>query len=82
MVSKLIADNQIKSTPEQVRAFAAEMASAYENPKEVTEWYLKDQNRYAELSAAVIENNLVDFVLGASKTAEEPIAFSKLMERA
>ena len=82
MVSKLIGDNQIKSTPEQVRAFAAEMASAYENPAEVTEWYLKDQNRYAELSAAVIENNLVDFVLGAAKTAEEPIGFSKLMERA
>lgn len=82
IVSKLIADNKIQSTPEQVKAFAAEMASAYEKPEEVTAWYLKDENRYAELSAAVIENNLVDFVLGKSKTADEAIDFNTLMGRA
>ena len=81
LVSKLIADNQIKAEPEQVRAFAAEMASAYEKPEEVTEWYLKDSSRYGELSAAVIENNLIDFVLGKSKTEEEAVEFNKLMGR-
>ena len=81
LVSKLIADNKIKAEPEQVKAFAAEMASAYEKPEEVTEWYLKDQNRYAELSAAVIENNLVDFVLGKGKTSDEAIDFDVLMGR-
>lgn len=81
LVSKLIADNKIKAEPEQVKTFAAEMASAYEKPEEVTEWYLKDQNRYAELSAAVIENNLVDFVLGKGKTSDEAIDFDVLMGR-
>lgn len=79
MVEKIISDNQINATEEDVRAIVTEMAAAYEKPEEMVEYMMKDKKQLSGLYGVAIERKVVDFVLGKAKTTEEAVAFDQLM---
>jgi trigger factor len=42
-------------------------------------WYLGDRQRMAEVEAVVIENNVVEFVLGRATVIDKVLPFDELM---
>lgn len=78
----LINENKLSGSDEEIRAYAAELAGAYEQPAEVVDWYMNNQAMRAQLSQAVSENKLVDFVLEKAGAADEAVEFDRLMGRA
>ena len=79
IVSDLVKVNSLQAKPEQVRAHIEEVAQSYENPVEVMQWYFADRSRLADVEAAVLEDNVVDWVLGQSKVAAKALTFDELM---
>ena len=79
ILSKLVGDNELAATPEQVKAQIDDFAQSYEDPREVLKYYYSDRRRLAEVEALVLEENVVTYVLGLSKTSAKEVAFDELM---
>src|SRR5450830_767575 len=79
ILSQLVGDNNLQVTPEQVKAQIEDFAQSYEDPKEVLKYYYGDRNRLAEVEALVLEENVVNYVLGKAKVTVKPVAFDELM---
>ena len=73
------AEGKLMPNEEQIRAAVSDYAQNFEEPDEVIEWYMKDNNRRAEFANVALENNLVDLVLGKVKVVEKPMTFDEVM---
>ncbi|MDB5959880.1 MAG: trigger factor [Massilia sp.] len=79
ILSQLVSEHQLQATAEQVKAQIEDFAQSYEDPKEVLKYYYGDRNRLAEVEALVLEENVVNYVLGKAKVTAKPVAFDELM---
>jgi trigger factor len=79
ILSQLVGDNKLQATPEQVKVQIEDFAQSYEDPKEVLKYYYADRRRLAEVEALVLEENVVNYVLGKAKVTVTAVAFDELM---
>jgi trigger factor len=79
ILSQLVGDNKLQATPEQVKAQIEDFAQSYEDPKEVLKYYYSDRRRLSEVEALVLEENVVNYVLGKAKVTAKSVAFDELM---
>jgi trigger factor len=80
-VAELVKANKLTATPEQLKAYVEELAASYERPEEVVRWYYADPSRMADAEAAVLENNVTEFVMGQAKVSDNTLAFDELMQQ-
>jgi len=79
IMSEIVSINEIKATPEKIRAAVEEIAAPYEKPEEVINYYYGDKSRLSEIEAVVLEQSVVDWVLEQAKTVEKKEEFEALM---
>lgn len=79
ILSQLVADNDLQATQDQVKAQIEDFSQSYEDPKEVLKYYFSDRRRLGEVEALVLEENVVNYVLGKAKVSTKTIAFDELM---
>ncbi len=79
ILSQLVGDNKLQATAEQVKAQVEDFAQSYEDPREVLKYYYADRRRLAEVEALVLEENVVNYVLGKAKVSTKSVAFDELM---
>lgn len=79
ILSQLVQDNSLQATQEQVKSQIEDFAQSYEDPKEVLKYYYSDRRRLGEIEALVLEENVVNYVLGKAKVSTKDIAFDELM---
>jgi trigger factor len=79
ILAELVKQNNLQATAEQVKEQVDEFAQSYEDPQQVVKYYYADRRRLAEVEALVLEENVVNYVLGKAKVIEKPVAFDELM---
>ena len=79
ILSQLVGTNNLQATAEQVKAQVEDFAQSYEDPREVLKYYYSDRRRLGEVEALVLEENVVNYVLGLSKVTSKAVAFDELM---
>lgn len=79
ILAEVVKANKLEATPEQVKAQVEEFAQSYEDPQQVLKFYYSDRRRLAEVEALVLEDNVVNYVLGKAKVTEKPVSFDELM---
>lgn len=79
ILAKLVDENKLEPTEEQVKAVVANFAESYEDPQEVIDWYYAEPSRLQALTSLAIESNVVDFVLGKAKVNEKALSFDEVM---
>lgn len=79
ILAEIVKANNLKATYEQVEAQVADFAKSYEDPKQVMRYYFNDRNRLAEVEALVLEENVVNYVLGKAKVSDKMVSFDELM---
>ncbi len=82
IAAELVRANDLQAKPEQLKLHVAELASSYEQPAEVAQWYLSDNRRMAEIEGMVMESNVTAFVLSQARITEKSITFDELMAQA
>ncbi|MBX3679332.1 trigger factor [Cognatazoarcus halotolerans] len=82
IMAEVVKSKELHAKPEQVRALVDDFAQSYEDPSEVVTWYYSQPDRLAQAEALVIEDNVVEWVLGAAKTVDSPVSFDELMGNA
>ena len=79
ILAEVVKANQLEATEEQVKALVEDFAQSYEDPQEVLKYYFSDRRRLAEVEALVLEENVVNYVLGKAKVTEKAVEFDALM---
>ncbi|WP_373742175.1 trigger factor [Neisseria sp.] len=79
ILSKLVEENKLEPTQEQIKAVVADFAESYEDPQEVIDWYFADDQRLQGPTNLAVENNVVEFVLGKAKVSEKALSFDEIM---
>ena len=79
ILAEVVKTNNLQATGEQVKAQVEEFAQSYEDPQQVLKYYFSDRRRLGEVEALVLEENVVNYVLGQAKVTEKPVAFDELM---
>lgn len=79
ILADVVKENALQATADQVKAQVEDFAQSYEDPQQVVKYYFSDRNRLAEVEALVLEENVVNYVLGNTKVTEKTVAFDELM---
>lgn len=80
IIAEIVKKNGIVANAASVRAAVEEMASTYEQPQEVVDHYYADRKRLAPVESLVLEDQVVDWVLGQVAVEDEATTFQQLTE--
>lgn len=79
VMAEIVKQQEIKADAAKVKSYIDSVAKTYEKPEEVVKWYYGDKQRLTEVESMVLEEQLVDWVLGQAKVTEKSYSFSELM---
>ena len=79
LVNKLFSERNIELDQARVDARIQSIASTYEDPQEVVDWYKKDQETLRRLEAAILEEQLIDQLYAQAQVNEEDMSFQEIM---
>ena len=82
VLAELVKQNDLNAKPEQLKEHVEELSQSYEKPAEVVRWYFADRSRLAEIEGLVLEENVVNFVLGKARVSDVDVPFDELMGNA
>ena len=80
LLSNVISQNELKVDEARVEAMIADIASAYEQPAEVVEYYAKNRQLTENIRNVVLEEQAVDAVLAKVKVTDKALSFDELMQ--
>ncbi|WP_445345869.1 trigger factor [Acinetobacter bohemicus] len=80
LVSKVLADAKIEVDPARVETYINDMASSYEDPTEVIEYFKNDKQQRAQIEAVVLEDQIVDHILAAAKVTNTDVSYEELLK--
>lgn len=79
LLGELMKDNVLAVSDDKLKERATEIASSYEHPQMVIDYYLNEPSRRKELESMLMEENAVDYVFGKAKVVEKEMSFDDLM---
>ncbi|MCL4170666.1 UNVERIFIED_CONTAM: hypothetical protein GTU68_008986, partial [Idotea baltica] len=79
IVGEIVTKNEMKSDPEKVDEMLTTLASTYEEPQQLIEYYKGNPQAMQTIQAAVMEEMIVEWVMGQAKVTDEEVAFADLM---
>ena len=82
IVAEIVKQNGIKADAERIRAALNDLASTYEDPQEVVDYYYADRKRLAPMESLVLEDQVVDWVLNQVTVEDEQMDFAQLTDPA
>jgi len=79
IVGEVIKQNKITADKDMVKTKLDELASVYEQPEEVINYYLSDEKRLNEVEQLVLEDNVIDFVQNGASITDKALSFDEVM---
>jgi len=81
LLGEVIRTHELKADEDRVKALIEEMASAYEDPSEVIEFYSKNNELMNNMRNVALEEQAVEAVLEKAKVTEKATNFQELMNQ-
>ncbi|ALV93179.1 MULTISPECIES: trigger factor [Pantoea] len=81
LLGEVIRINELKADEDRVKALIEEMASAYEDPQEVIEFYSKNNELMNNMRNVALEEQAVEAVLAKAKVTDKATNFQELMNQ-
>ncbi|ACA87385.1 MULTISPECIES: trigger factor [Shewanella] len=82
LLGEVIKTNELKAEEERVQGLIASMASAYEDPSEVVEYYNGNQEMMQNMRNVALEEQAVEALLKTAKVTEKAVNFEEFMNKA
>lgn len=79
--AEIVKQHNLTAPPEAVREAVDKIASSYEDPQEVVNYYYGDRNRLAEIESMVVEDQVVTWVMENANVKDKKTDFKELMNR-
>jgi trigger factor len=78
IVGEIIRQQGLKVDAQRLRETVEDMAASYEDPKEVIDYYLSNREQRVSIESLVLENQVVDWVLGRVRVEVDPRSFQQM----
>jgi trigger factor len=82
LLGHLAQQNEIKIDGAKVREAIEQIASTYEEPREVVQMYYNDQRMLQAVENSVLESQVVDWVVENAKVTDKPMSFQDAINAA
>jgi trigger factor len=82
ILSELVAKAELTADPDKVRAAIEEIASTYQEPEQVVQWYYSNQEQLSGIESMVLEDQVVDNILDNAKLTEEACSYQDALAQA
>lgn len=79
VLGEIIKSNNLQPDPSRIRQTIEEIASGYEDPQALAEWYFSDETRIQQIQQSVLEDQTVEWVMEQAKVVDQSLTFSELM---
>lgn len=79
MINEIISKNSLKLDQAKVQQMLREIASGYDEPQQILRFYAQNRNLMEGIEVAVLEEQVVDWVVGQAKVEEKATTFQDLM---
>jgi trigger factor len=81
LVGELIRSEGMQTDPDRFRETLQDLASAYEDPQQVIEYYSKNEEARTSLEGLVLEDQVVDLILDKARVSEKSYGFEEMMNQ-
>ncbi len=81
IVSAIVDKNSLEADAEKVRETIEEMASTYQEPEEVINYYYSNEQQLSQIQNMVLEEQIVDFVLESAKVTDKTVSYDEAVKR-
>ena len=78
ILGEIVKSENLKVDRERVQTRLNDLAAAYPNADEVRRAYLQNADAMRQIESAVLEDQVVDWVVGKAKITEKPATFAEL----
>lgn len=82
VIAEIARKQNLKVDAERVRSVVEDIASTYEQPDEVARWIYSNRGQLAEIESAVVEDQVVDWVLRQAQIVDVATTFEALTSKA
>ena len=79
IVGEIVTKNELKSDQDKIDAMLNTLASTYEDPDQLIEYYKSNPEAMQTIQAAVMEEMIVDWVVKQANVVDEKVNFADLM---
>lgn len=80
IVGEIVKSAKLKPDAKRIKAMIEEIASTYQEPKEVVEYYNSNQELMAGVESAVLEDQVVDHILSQAKVSEVQTSYDEIIK--
>ena len=81
IVSSIVDKNSLEADAEKVRETIEEMASTYQEPEEVINYYYSNEQQLSQIQNMVLEAQIVDFVLDSANVTDKTVSYDEAVKR-
>lgn len=82
IVGEVVKASEIKVDSDRVREMVEELASTYQDPEEVVNYYFNNRELLAGVESVVLEDQVVDHILGGAKVTETNSTYEDVIKPA
>lgn len=82
IVGEIVKASDLKVDADRVRGMVEEMASTYQDPEEVVNYYYNNREILASVESVVLEDQVVDHVLDVAKVTEQDSTYEEVIKPA
>ena len=79
-MSKVLENAKLEVDQARVDAYIEDMASSYEDPSEVIEYFKNDKQQRSQIEAVVLEDQVVDHILASAKVTDTTVSYEDLLK--
>jgi trigger factor len=81
VLAEFVARHELKADGEKVREAIEEMASTYETPQEVIDYYYSNQEQLSAVESKVLEDQVVEKLLESANVTEKDCTYQEAVNR-
>jgi trigger factor len=82
LVAEVVKANELKVDDDLVRSTVEDLASTYQEPQQVIDWYYSNQEMLGQIQNMVLEDQVLDLLLDAAKVTEVEVSYEDAIKPA
>lgn len=80
IVGEIIKDAKLKPDAKRIKTMIEEIASTYQDPQEVVEYYNSNRELLAGVESAVLEDQVVDHIIAKAKVVDQVSSYEEIIK--
>ena len=80
VLGEVIKQEKLQADPAKVKETIEELASTYESPEEVINWYYGNQEQLASIENNVLEDQVFDYIIDQAAVTDKLVGYQEVMK--